>query len=91
MIVFKSEGHKKCFLFWNKGEIMEKIKDIFSDMKTEAKRIRWCKGKELWKNVLITIVTIAFFAIFFIVIQYIIVLIGMIDFKSIIKTISEWF
>lgn len=70
---------------------MEKVRDFFSDMKSEIKRIRWCKGKELWKNVLITVVTITFFALFFIAIQYIIVLIGMIDFKSIIKTISEWF
>ncbi|MBO5530572.1 MAG: preprotein translocase subunit SecE [Bacilli bacterium] len=70
---------------------MEKIKDLFSDMKAEVKRIRWCKGKELWKNVGITVLTIAFFAIFFMLIQYIIVLIGMIDFKSIVKTISEWF
>lgn len=91
MLIFTQEGTKKCFLFWNKGDFMEKIKDLFSDMKSEVKRIRWCKGKELWKNVLITVVTIAFFALFFIAIQYIIVLIGMIDFKSIIKTISEWF
>ncbi len=91
MLIFTQEGTKKCFLFWNKGDFMEKIKDLFSDMKSEVKRIRWCKGKELWKNVLITVVTITFFALFFIAIQYIIVLIGMIDFKSIIKTISEWF
>ena len=70
---------------------MEKIKDFFSDMKAEAKRIRWCKGKELWKNVLITVLTVAFFALFFMLIQYIIVLIGMIDFKSIIHTISGCF
>ena len=70
---------------------MEKIKDSFSDMKAEVKRIRWCKGKELWKNVGITVLTILFFALFFMLIQYIIVLIGMIDFKSIIKTVSEWF
>ena len=69
---------------------MEKIKDFFSDMKAEIKRIRWCKGKELWKNVVITIITIVFFALFFMLIQYIIVLVGMIDFKSIIKTISGW-
>ena len=70
---------------------MEKIKDFFSDMKAEVKRIRWCKGKELWKNVGITVLTIIFFALFFMLIQYIIVLIGMIDFKSIIHTISGWF
>ena len=91
MLIFTQEGTKKCFLFWNKGDFMEKIKDLFSDMKSEVKRIRWCKGKELWKNVLITVVTIAFFALFFIAIQYFIVIIGMIDFKSIIKTISDWF
>lgn len=70
---------------------MSKIKDFFSDMKTEAKRIRWCKGKELWRNVLITVLTIVFFALFFMLIQAIVALVGMIDFKSIIKTISEWF
>lgn len=70
---------------------MEKIKDLISDMKSEAKRIRWCKGKELWKNVAITLFTIVFFALFFMLIQYIIVLIGMIDFKSIFNTISGWF
>ena len=70
---------------------MTKVKDFFSDMKAEAKRIRWCKGKELWKNVLITLLTIIFFALFFMAIQYIIVLIKMIDFKSIINTIKDWF
>ena len=70
---------------------MEKVKDFFSDMKAEAKRIRWCKGKELWKNVLITVATIVFFALFFMLIQAIIALVGMIDFKSIVKTVSEWF
>ena len=70
---------------------MEKIKDLISDMKSEAKRIRWCKGKELWKNVAITLFTIIFFALFFMAIQYIIVLIKMIDFKSIINTIKDWF
>ena len=70
---------------------MEKIKDFFSDMKSEIKRIRWCKGKELWKNVLVTIATIIFFALFFMLIQYIIVLVKMIDFKSIVETIKGWF
>ncbi|MBQ1495744.1 MAG: preprotein translocase subunit SecE [Bacilli bacterium] len=70
---------------------MEKIKDLISDMKSEAKRIRWCKGKELWKNVAITLFTIVFFALFFMLIQYIIVLIKMIDFKAIVDTISGWF
>ena len=70
---------------------MTKVKDFFSDMRAEAKRIRWCKGKALWKNVLITLLTIIFFALFFMLIQYIIVLIGMIDFKSIFNTISGWF
>ena len=70
---------------------MTKVKDFFSDMKAEAKRIRWCKGKALWKNVLITLLTIIFFALFFMAIQYIIALVKMIDFKSIVKTVSEWF
>ena len=70
---------------------MEKVKDFFSDMKSEIKRIRWSKGKDLWKNVLVTIITILFFALFFMLIQYIIVLIKMIDFHSIVETIKEWF
>ena len=70
---------------------MRKIKEFISDMKKELDRIRWCKGKELWKNVLITIFTIVFFALFFMLIQYIIVLIKMIDFKSIVDTIKGWF
>ena len=70
---------------------MSKVKDLFLDLKTEAKRIRWCKGKELWKNVFITIATIIFFALFFMLIQYVIVLIKMIDFKSIVDTIKGWF
>ena len=70
---------------------MEKIKDFFSDMKSEIKRIRWNKGKDLWKNVLVTLITIVFFALFFMLIQYIIVLIKMIDFKSIIESVKEWF
>ena len=70
---------------------MTKVKDFFSDMKSEAKRIRWCKGKELLKNVLVTIFTIVFFALFFMAIQYLIALIKMIDFKSIINAISDWF
>ena len=70
---------------------MKKIKKFISDLKKELDRIRWCKGKELWKNVLITIVTILFFALFFMLIQYVIVLIKMIDFKSIVETIKGWF
>ena len=70
---------------------MEKVKDFFSDMKSEIKRIRWCKGKELWKNVLVTVATIIFFALFFMLIQYVIVLIKMIDFHSIVETIKGWF
>lgn len=79
------------FFILEKGEKMEKVRDFFSDMKSEIKRIRWCKGKELWKNVLITIVTILFFALFFMLIQYVIVLIKMIDFSSIVETIKGWF
>ena len=70
---------------------MSKIKDIFLDLKKEIKRIRWCKGKKLVKNVIVTLGTIVFFAIFFVLIQYVIVLVKMIDFKSIVDTISNWF
>lgn len=70
---------------------MTKVKDFFSDMKLEVKRIRWCKGKELLKNVIVTILTIVFFALFFMAIQYIVALVKMIDFKSIVNAISDWF
>jgi preprotein translocase subunit SecE len=82
---------ESVFYFEIKGEIMEKIKDFFSDMKSEIKRIRWNKGKDLWKNVLVTLITIVFFALFFMLIQYIIVLVKMIDFHSIVETIKGWF
>ena len=91
MVNYMSEARESVFYFEIKGENMEKVKDFFSDMKSEIKRIRWCKGKELWKNVLITIMTILFFALFFMLIQYIIVLVKMIDFHSIVETIKEWF
>ena len=67
---------------------MGKIRDFFSDMKVEFKRIRWCKGKELWSNVLITILFFLFFAIFFVIIQYLIAGVSSIDFSSIIDRIT---
>ena len=70
---------------------MKRIKKFISDMKKELDRIRWCKGKELLKNVMVTIFTIVFFALFFMAIQYLIALVKMIDFKSIIRTVSDWF
>ena len=91
MLNYMQKHEESVFYFEIKGENMEKVKDFFSDMKSEIKRIRWCKGKELWKNVLVTICTIIFFALFFMLIQYIIVLIKMIDFKSIVETIKGWF
>ena len=91
MVNYMSEARKSVFYFEIKGENMEKVKDFFSDMKSEIKRIRWCKGKELWKNVLVTIITILFFALFFMLIQYVIVLVKMIDFHSIVETIKGWF
>lgn len=91
MVNYMSEARKSVFYFEIKGENMEKVKDFFSDMKSEIKRIRWCKGKDLWKNVLVTIITILFFALFFMLIQYVIVLVKMIDFHSIVETIKGWF
>ena len=90
-MLYFSHEHGKVFFILEKGEKMEKVRDFFSDMKSEIKRIRWCKGKELWKNVLVTIITILFFALFFMIIQYIIVLVKMIDFSSIVETIKGWF
>ena len=91
MVNYMQKHEESVFYFEIKGEIMEKVKDFFSDMKSEIKRIRWCKGKELWKNVLVTVATIIFFALFFMLIQYVIVLIKMIDFHSIVETIKGWF
>lgn len=70
---------------------MKKIKKFISDMKKEMDRIRWCKGKELLKNVIITIIFIVFFAIFFTVIEYIVTQIGKVDFKDIIERINDLF
>ncbi len=70
---------------------MKKIKEFISDMKKELNRIRWCKGKELLKNVIVTLLFIIFFAIFFVIIEYVIALIKMIDFNSIIDNIMDLF
>jgi preprotein translocase subunit SecE len=70
---------------------MSKVKDLFLDLKTEAKRIRWSKGKELVNNVIVTLVTVIFFALFFMGIQLLVSLCKGIDFNSIIKTIQGWF
>ena len=70
---------------------MKKIKKIISDMKKELDRIRWCKGKELLKNAIVTIVFILFFAIFFTIIEYVITLIMRIDFSNIVERIGDLF
>ena len=64
---------------------MSKIKKFISDMKKELDKIRWCKGKNLLKNVIVTIL----FAIFFVLIEYIVSLIKMIDFSSLIEKIND--
>lgn len=68
---------------------MSKIKKFISDMKKELDRIRWCKGKELLKNAIVTIVFIIFFALFFVGIEYIISLVNKIDFSKIIERIND--
>ena len=70
---------------------MKKIKKFISDMKKELDRIRWCKGKELIKNAIVTIIFIVFFAIFFTLIEYIITTIMRIDFSNIVERISDLF
>ena len=67
---------------------MSKVKDFFSDMKIEFKRVRWCKGKELRNNVIITFLFVLFFAIFFVIVQYLIAGVSSIDFSSIIERIA---
>ncbi len=68
---------------------MKKIKEFFSDMKKEIKRIRWRKGKDLLHDVVVTLLFILFFSIFFVVIQFIITTISHIDVSSIIERISD--
>ena len=70
---------------------MKKIKKIISDLKKELDRIRWCKGKELLKNAIVTIIFILFFAIFFTLIEYVITLIMRIDFSNIVERIGDLF
>ena len=68
---------------------MSKIKKFISDMKKELAKIRWCTGKNLLKNVIVTILFIIFFAILFVLIEYIVSLIKMIDFSSLIEKIND--
>ena len=68
---------------------MKKIKKFISDMKKELDRIRWCKGKELLKNAIVTIVFIIFFALFFVAVEYIVTLINKIDFSDIVERIND--
>ncbi len=68
---------------------MSKIKKFISDMKKELDRIRWCKGKELLKNAIVTIVFIIFFALFFVAVEYIVTLINKIDFSDIVERIND--
>ena len=70
---------------------MKKIKKFISDMKKELDRIRWCKGKELVKNAIVTIIFILFFAIFFTLIELIITLIMRLDLSNIIERIGDLF
>ena len=70
---------------------MEKVRKLISDMKKELDRIRWCKGKELVKNAIVTIIFILFFAIFFTAIEYIVTAIMRIDFSSIVEKIGDLF
>lgn len=70
---------------------MGKIRDFFSDMKKEVKRIRWCKGKELRSDIIITILFIVFFALFFVLIQYLIAGLETIEWSKIIEGISDKF
>ena len=58
-------------------------------MKKELDRIRWCKGKELLKNAIVTIVFIIFFALFFVAVEYIVTLINKIDFSDIVERIND--
>ena len=41
------------------------MKEFFGGVKKEAKRTRWPKGKELFKNSVICLAMIVFFALFF--------------------------
>ena len=70
---------------------MSKIKKFISDMKKELDRIRWCKGKELLKNAIVTIMFIIFFALFFTLVEYVVTLIMKIDFSALVEKIGDIF
>ena len=70
---------------------MKRIKKFIFNMKKELDRIRWCKGKELVKNAIVTIIFIIFFALFFTLIEFVITLIIKIDLSNIIERISDLF
>ena len=70
---------------------MKRIKKFISDMKKELDRIRWCKGKELLKNAIVTIIFILFFAIFFTLIEFVVSLIMRLDLSNIIERIGDLF
>ena len=57
--------HESVFYFDLRKVYMSKIKKFISDMKKELDKIRWCKGKNLLKNVIVTILFIIFFVYLF--------------------------
>lgn len=70
---------------------MTKVKDFFSDMKKELKRIRWRKGKDLFHDVAVTVLFVLFFAVFFVLVQYVIAAVSEIDISGISERISDLF
>ena len=56
---------EKVFLFELFGGNMRKIKNYFTNVKSELKKVRWISFKELFKNVVTTLAFIIFFCGFF--------------------------
>ena len=48
---------------------MDKIKAFFAGVRKEASRVHWPKGKELVKYSVVCLVLIAFFALFFFILD----------------------
>ena len=51
---------------------MKKIKNFFSNVKKEVSKVKWPTRKNMVKYTLITVVFIVFFAVFFLVLDFII-------------------
>ena len=65
MLNYMQKHEESVFYFEIKGEFMEKIKDFFSDMKSEMGKVTWPSKKNMVKYTIASLVFIIFFALFF--------------------------